>query len=44
MSLIIAFPIGYDKDELEKKDLGEIDETIREALAHVLVGPGVWEL
>jgi hypothetical protein len=44
LALIIALEIGEDKDELEKKDLGEIDESIREALPHVLVGPAVWEL
>jgi hypothetical protein len=35
---------GDDEDELKKRDLGEIDESIREALPHVLVGPDVWEL
>jgi hypothetical protein len=44
LAVIIALEIGYDKDELKKKDLGEIDESIREALPHVLVGPDVWEL
>ena len=29
---------------MKKKDLGEIDESIRVALPHVLVGPDVWEL
>jgi hypothetical protein len=44
-ALIIALEIGEDKDELKKKDLGEIDESIRRALhLRVLVGPGVWEL
>ena len=38
--LIIALEIGADKDELEKKDLGEIDESIKWTLPHVLVGPG----
>jgi hypothetical protein len=38
LHLIIALEIGADKDELKKKDLGEIDESIREALPHVLVG------
>ena len=42
--LIIALEIGEDKDEMKKKDLGEIDESIRVALPHVLVGPDVWEL
>ncbi len=36
--------IGVDKDELKKRDLGEIDESIKRALPHVLVGPDVWEL
>ena len=44
LALIIALEIGEDKDELKKKDLGEIDESIRVALPHVLVGPDVWEL
>jgi len=42
LALIIALEIGDGKDELEKKDLGEIHESIREALP-VLVGPAVWE-
>jgi hypothetical protein len=41
LALVIALEIGDDKDELEKKDLGEIDESIKKAL---LVGPAVWEL
>ena len=41
---IFALEIGDDKDELKKKDLGEIDESIRETVPHVLVGPDVWEL
>jgi hypothetical protein len=44
LAFIIALEIGYDKDELKKKDLGEIDESIKEALPHVLVGLDVWEL
>lgn len=44
LALIIALEIGDDKDELMKKDLGEIDESVREALFYVLVGPDVWEL
>jgi hypothetical protein len=44
LAFIIALEIGYDKDELKKKDLAEIDESIKEALPHVLVGPDVWEL
>ena len=43
-ALIIALEIGEDKDEMKKNDLGEIDESIRVALPHVLVGPDVWEL
>jgi hypothetical protein len=44
LALIITLEIGDDEDELKKKDLGEIDESIREALSHVLVEPDVWEL
>jgi hypothetical protein len=44
LALIIALEIGDDEDEMKKKDLGEIDESIRVALPHVLVGPDVWEL
>ena len=44
LALIIAMEIGNDKDELKKKDLGGIDESIREALPRVLVGPDAWEL
>ena len=44
LALIIALETGEDKDEIKKKDLGEIDESIRVALPHVLVGPDVWEL
>ena len=43
-ALIVALEIGEDKDELKKKDLGEIEESIRRALPHVLEGPDVWEL
>ena len=42
--LIVALEIGEDEEELKKKDLGEIDESIRVALPHVLAGPDVWEL
>ena len=44
LALIIALAFGADKDELKEKDLGEIDESIKKALPHVLVGPDVWEL
>jgi len=44
LALINALEIGEDKDELEKKDVGETDESIREALPHVLVELAVWEL
>jgi hypothetical protein len=44
IEFILAFAIGTDKDELKAKDLGELDETIMEALPYVLVGPDVWEL
>jgi len=44
LALIIALEISDDEDELRKKDLGEIDESIGVALDHVLVGPDVWEL
>jgi hypothetical protein len=36
LSFIIGLEIGNDKDELKEKDLGEVNETIREALPHVL--------
>jgi hypothetical protein len=44
VSIIIALAIGNDKDELKKRPLGDIDESIERALPHVLVGPDVWEL
>jgi hypothetical protein len=44
LALIIALEISENKDELEEKDLGEIDETIVQARPHVLDGPGVWEI
>ena len=44
LALVIALGIGDDKDEMKKKDLGEIDDSIRVAPPHVLVGPDVWEL
>ncbi len=44
LALIIALAFGADKDELKEKDLGEIDESIKRALPHVLEGPDVWEL
>jgi hypothetical protein len=44
LAFIVALEIGNDKDELKKKDLGGLDETIKKALPHVLVGPDVWEL
>jgi hypothetical protein len=44
LSMIIALAFGEDEEELKKRDLGEIDATIKEALPHVLVGPDVWEL
>jgi hypothetical protein len=45
LSMVIALEIGENEDELRRKPLGHIDESIAEALAHeVLVGPDVWEL
>jgi hypothetical protein len=42
--IIIALAIGHDEHELREMDLGELDISIKEALPHVLVGPGVWEI
>ncbi|KAH9991547.1 hypothetical protein BJV77DRAFT_522193 [Russula vinacea] len=44
LALIIALEFGEDKEKLRAKKLGPIDESIRFALPHTLVGPGVWEL
>jgi hypothetical protein len=45
LSIVIALEIGENEDELKRKPLGDIDESIAEAHAHdVLVGPDVWEL
>ena len=35
--------VGYNRTELEKEELGPIDESIQAALPHVLDGPHVWE-
>jgi hypothetical protein len=43
-ALVIALEVGYNREELENKALGEIDETIQWVKPHVLVGPGVWEV
>jgi len=44
LEVIIALAFGNDKDDLEKKDLREIDSSINWALPHALEGPDVWEL
>ena len=40
----IALEIDDDEERLKKKELGTIDESIRVALSHTLVGLDVWEL
>ena len=42
LALIIA--LAFDEKRLKKKKLGDIDESIKAALPHTLVGPDVWEL
>jgi hypothetical protein len=44
LALIIALEIDDDEERLKKKELGTVDESIRAALPHTLVGPDVWEL
>jgi hypothetical protein len=44
LALVIALEIGDDEEGLKKKELGTIDDSIRAALPHALVGPDVWEL
>ena len=44
LALIIVLEFDYDEERLKKKELGAIDESIRVALPHTLVGPDVWEL
>jgi hypothetical protein len=44
LALIVALEVGDDKDKLKNKELGTIDESIKVALPHALVGPDVWEL
>ena len=45
---VIVLADSFDKEELQRAleamDMEQIDETIREANEHVLVGPKVWEL
>jgi hypothetical protein len=43
LAMVIVLAVGNDRTELEKKELGPIDETIQAALPHVLDGPHVWE-
>ena len=43
LAMVIVLAVGYDRGELEEKELGPIDETIQAALPHVLDGPHVWE-
>jgi hypothetical protein len=44
LALVIALEVDNDEERLKKKELGAIDESIRAALPHSLVGPDVWEL
>ena len=44
LALVIALEIDNDEERLRKMELGTIDESIRVALPHTLVGPDVWEL
>ena len=44
LALIIALEFCEDKEKLRAKELGPIDESIKFALPHTLVGPGVWEI
>ena len=41
LALVIALKIDTDEERLKKKELGTIDESIRAALPHTLVGPDV---
>jgi hypothetical protein len=43
LALVIVLDVGYDEEELRKKDLGDVDWSIEWARPHVLVGPDVWE-
>ena len=42
MALIIEY--GNNEEKLREEELGDVDESIRVALPHVLGGPDVWEL
>ena len=44
MALIIAMEYGDDEEKLRGKDLGDVDESIRVTLPHVLGGPDVWKV
>ena len=44
LALVIALEIDDDGERLKKKELGTIDESIKAALPHTLVGPDIWEL
>lgn len=44
LALIIALAFDEEEKRLKKKKLGDIDESIKAALPHTLVGPDVWEL
>ena len=44
LSVVIVLGDGYDEEELKKREVGPIDESIEFARPHVLDGPDVWEL
>ena len=44
LALIITLATGEDEDKLKNRDLGEIDESILEALPYVLIGPDIWKV
>lgn len=44
LALIIAMEYGNSEEKLREEELGDVDESIRVALPHVLWGPDVWEL
>ena len=44
LAVAIVLELGCDEEELRKKELKPIDESIAFAQPHVLDGPDVWEL
>lgn len=44
LAVAIVLELGYDAEELRKKELKPIEESIAFAQPHVLDGPDVWEL